>query len=321
MLDRAVGQERAVKIVQPDRVHDQTNFYGEPQILIQLRHEHIVAVHDAGRMTNGALYISMEYLPDGSVEDRYRGGVAPVAAALQVISEACRGLEFAHAQGFIHRDIKPANLLLGGGIARVSDFGLATRVDAQGVASPVGYVAHLASEVIASDETSVASDVYALGVTLYRLLNGDSFLQTSADLPNGLEAAILNGDYPDRTRFREYIHDPLRRVVRKALTVDPDRRTPSAAALRHDLERVWPRVSWFELASTSLRRWHGESSRHTFLAEAVKVGAAYTFTIKRRPLAGSAWRRLTGDHASVGSERDVLRHAAAVLQRLATHGA
>lgn len=158
----------------------------------------------------------MEFVPEGSVEDQFQGAVVPVVTALQVVAEACRGIEFAHSRGYIHRDVKPANLLRAAdGRTKVSDFGLATRTAGVGVTSPYGYVIHCAPEVIDPGETTAETDVYALGMTLYRLLNGDSFLPDVAELGVPLDEAVVAGDFPDRTRFRDHIPKAVVRLARE----------------------------------------------------------------------------------------------------------
>ena len=318
MIDQALGAERAVKLVRPDRIHDPSNFYAEPQALVALQHPHVVQVHDAGRLPDGRVYIAMEYLPDGSVEDHYRGAVVPVAEALRIVGDACRGIEYAHSQNYIHRDVKPANLLLRGGVTKVSDFGLATRTTGVGVASPYGYVSHCAPEVIEPGLTTVKTGVYALGMTLYRLLNGDALLPDPAALGMALDEAIVAGRFPDRSAFRDHVPEPVRRAVRAAIAHDPDRRTPSAADLRHALERVSPAVSFVEVPALTVRSWQGESPTHVWEAAIDKSGSEYVFQIRKGPKGGRL-RRVSADEGSFPTSAAARRHARGVLHRLGRH--
>ena len=82
VVDRALGAERAVELVRPERLHDPTDFYAEPHALVALKHGHIVEVHDAGTLQDGRIYIAMEYVPEGSLEDQFQGSVVPVETAL-----------------------------------------------------------------------------------------------------------------------------------------------------------------------------------------------------------------------------------------------
>jgi serine/threonine-protein kinase len=315
VVDRALGRELAVKLVRPDRLHDPTNFYAEPQTLVALRHEHVVEVQDAGTLGDGRIYIAMEYVPAGSVEDRFGGAVVPVSEALTIVSDACRGVEYAHSQGYIHRDIKPANLLIAEGRTKVSDFGLATRTTGGGVGSPYGYVSHCAPEVLDPGETTVKTDVYALGMTLYRLLNGDSFLPDPAELGVPLDDAIVAGSFPNRTKFRDHVPERVRRAARKAIAHDPARRTPTAAALRHDIERVLPAVSFVEVPGREVAEWRGQSATHEWEASISKRRGYLEFELRRRPIGGQA-RRIAAECGSFETEPAARRHARQVLDDL-----
>lgn len=245
-----MGVERAVKYVQPIRVSNPSNFYNEPQVLRTLEHKNIVRVEDAGRLPDGQLYIAMEYLKRGSLHDVAKGAIFPLRNALQIIRDVCRGVEYAHGKGFIHRDIKPANILIGDdGSGKLSDFGLATKLSKTGIASPYGYFLHLAPEVLLSDETSVRSDIYALGVTLYRLVNGDAALpQVKDDLD--LERKIVKGEYPDRQKYRPFIPDKLRKIINRAMDPDPNKRYETAQMLRRSLEQTPISCDWsFQITS------------------------------------------------------------------------
>ena len=77
VYDRALAVKRAVKYIPKSRVQDPTNFYKEPQTLMALRHENIVRIEDAGKTSDGTLYVAMEYLPRGSLEDVFKGRPSP----------------------------------------------------------------------------------------------------------------------------------------------------------------------------------------------------------------------------------------------------
>lgn len=171
--DEGLGRRCAVKYLKPGRLPPGPVF-AEAQAMVDAEHDNVVRLYSAD--IEGAVpVIRMEYLPNGSVADRFGGSPAPVADALHVLEEACRGVEALHARGVLHRDLKPANLLIGhDGRIKVSDFGLACHLANVGGAPPWGYTEHLPPEAFAADGAieTVAGDIYALGVTLYRVLNG-----------------------------------------------------------------------------------------------------------------------------------------------------
>ena len=242
--DRALAVQRAVKYIPKSRISDPTDFYKEPQTLMDLQHDNIVGVQDAGKTPDGTLYVAMEYLPRGSVEDIFKGSPVPLSVAVKVLQDICWAIEYAHQRGYIHRDIKPANILMTKeGTAKLSDFGLATRVPRGGTASPYGYLTHLAPEVLRTGKTSKASDVYALGVTAYRLINGDGFLPDPSDASD-IQDMILVGQYPDREHYRPYIPRQIQRIVNKCMAPRISERFQCAAEFRKALERVQIHCDW-----------------------------------------------------------------------------
>lgn len=242
--DHALGVNRAVKFVLPSRIQNPTEFYQEPQTLMRLRHENIVRVEDAGKKADGTLYIAMEYLPSGSVKDKFRGRPIPIQKARKILCDVCWGLEYAHQNGYIHRDIKPGNILLGGdGKAKLSDFGLATRIPRGRAASPHGYITHLAPEVFDQGFTSKLTDIFALGITSYRVLCGDAFLPR-IDSEEYIFDLIRIGKYPDRRFYRPCIPSSIRRIVNKSIHIDPSQRYQSASSFRKALEAVSLHCSW-----------------------------------------------------------------------------
>lgn len=319
--DRASGREVAIKFVAPDRIHDVSNFYHEPHALVTLRHRNIVEVLDAGTMPDGRLYVVMEHLPKGSVEDAFQGGVVPVARAMHLMIDACYGIEHAHSLGYVHRDIKPANLLLDAkGRVKVSDFGLATKTDQRGFASPVGYIAHLAPEVIEGADSSPLADVYALGVTAYRLINGDAYLPDPVQLNTPIEEAIISGKYPNRSRHRIYVPQSVRRVLSRAMAVDPATRFKSAAELRHALERTMPAVSWTEAPTHAEAAWEGTSPTHEWAASIQQQPSSFSFVITRKPVGRAKSRRIPADCGSFVKRTQAMSHAGKVLQRICADG-
>ncbi|MBN8662490.1 MAG: serine/threonine protein kinase [Candidatus Obscuribacter phosphatis] len=160
-------------MIQKHRIADPNDFHKEAQTLQSLRHDNIVSVYDAG-ITDDYVYLAMEYIPDGSVKSIYNAQPLPVSKAVAVTRDISYDLEHAHNNGFVHRDIKPGNILLGASrSAKLSDFGLASKLSNAGIASASSYPAHGAPEMISGNVSTTQSDIYGLGVTLYRLMNGD----------------------------------------------------------------------------------------------------------------------------------------------------
>lgn len=292
VFDRALAVNRAVKYVTPSRIKDPTNFYNEPHTLMALQHDYIVRVEDAGKTPEGTLYIAMEYLPRGSVEDVYKGAPVPITIAFKILMDICWALEYAHQEDYIHRDIKPANILLTKeGTAKLSDFGLATKVPRGVTASAYGYLTHVAPEVLRTAKTSKASDVYALGVTAYRLINGDGYLPEVSDLGE-IQDMILDEKYPDRTHYRPYIPQKIKNIVNKCRSIDSSDRFQSASDFRKALEGVTIHCDWL------LRR---KGRVINYLA---KIGTA-SLKVTIKPLKNDRFDIRTTKRIGGGNERNI----------------
>ena len=294
VYDKALDVQRAVKFVEPSRVHNPTDYYHEPKALMELRHDNVVRVEDAGTLENGILYISMEYLRRGSVEAQSSGRPIALSKAVKWLTDICWALEYAHNREYVHRDIKPANILIGSkGEAKLSDFGLAVRVPRGQTASPYGYLTHVAPETLSDGITSKYTDIYALGVTAYRLINGDGFLQQYADLGE-LQDDILTGDYPDRKHYRPYVPLKLQRLVNKAMAVDPDQRHKNASYFRRELEKIDYKCDW---------KWRQKKKKITYTA----VIGSCKMTVELHELANRKFSITTSKQVNKGVMRKVTK--------------
>jgi len=168
----------------------------------------------------------MEYHPKGSIANiKFVSRRQLVDIAIHVL----RALEHAHGKGFIHRDIKPYNILLNKyQKAILTDFGLSAKINDLANAPQYQYRYHIAPEVVTSKEKeNFKTDLYALGVTMHRLINGDpGWLETIE--PDRLFEKIIKGKYPARTNYRPDIPLSLMKIVNRALNINPLKRYQSA---------------------------------------------------------------------------------------------
>jgi serine/threonine protein kinase len=322
--DNALDRLCAAKYISRADHFSDLDVFSEAQAMVLAEHQHVVKIYSAD-IADDIPVIRMEYLPNGSVYDKYGDSATSVAVALSIIEDTCRGLEFLHSRQWLHRDIKPANLMLSAvNRVKISDFGLSCSKD-QTAKAPVGYIAHLPPESIGTSGyiESVAGDIYATGVTLYRLLNGSSVLgELTSDTSQDITSLIERGKFPPRDKFLPHIHDQLRRVVRKALHQDPDRRYRSASDLRHALERSRPQVSWQWREEADKECWEGESYDGSTIWRAQITSSQlghYLFRLERRKPDG-AFRSRTADSGKFSLRSEVLRHATLTLGRIAAEG-
>ena len=260
-VDNGLGCDIALKCIPPDKIINSANLHQEAQALKASEHTNIVRVNETGTLSDGRVYVSMEYLPRGSVEDEASGGLLGLPRAKQLMVDVLRGLAHAHRQGIVHRDIKPANIMIGNaGEGKLSDFGLAVPDIASVDASQFKqyqYRLHLAPEVRKMTDYTMVSDIYACGVTLYRLVNGDTYLP-SIDLAEVTRRA-RRGEFPPRDHYRYFIPTCLRRFINRALNVDPEERYQYADEMRHVLEQQSLLVAWNEKSIPDGTLWEGLS--------------------------------------------------------------
>jgi eukaryotic-like serine/threonine-protein kinase len=152
----------------------------EAQAAAALSHPHITSVYDYGEsVTDDDIcvpYVVMELLHGTSLSQRLRAGALPWRSAVRIGAEVAAALAAAHSRGLVHRDVKPANVMLTASGAKVVDFGIAAVVgdaaDAQPDAVVLGTPAYLAPERLDGAPAQPATDVYALGLLLYRMITG-----------------------------------------------------------------------------------------------------------------------------------------------------
>lgn len=234
--DQRFGRLVAVKVLDPALALDPNfleSFDREARAVAALDHPHILTVHDYGTH-QGTAFLVMPFVDGGSLHERIArtGPLTPTEAATY-LRQAAAALDYAHACGLIHRDIKPHNLLLRGiGDQRLllTDFGIAAAretADATGASRAIGTVAYMAPERF-DGKANVASDVYALGCTLWELLTGlPPYTGTTQEV---LRSQIL-APIPNLAERRPGLPSAIQTVLNRALAKNPTERFPTTGAL------------------------------------------------------------------------------------------
>ena len=217
-----------------------------------LAHPHIARLYDAGVDQRGRPYLALEYIEGQALDVWCSSRALPLRERLRLFLQVVRAVAYAHGRLVVHRDLKPSNVLVSAdGQAHLLDFGIAkmlTDADAaeagltqqQGQALTPHYAA---PEQLRGEAITVASDIYSLGVLLYRLLTDQQPHEPRRSSLAALEEAILEGaPAPASSRVTDKalakaLRGDLDAILAKALRQDPNQRYATADALADDLER------------------------------------------------------------------------------------
>jgi len=176
-FDPVLKRYAAIKVIAQQYMLDQTaqlRFIREAQSAAALTHPNIVTVYDVGE-DGGCFYYSMEFVDGEDLSAILeRTGPLTVEAALQMLTPLASALDAAHGIGLVHRDIKPSNILVGNGVAKIADFGIAFLPGSTltGTGNWIGTVPYMAPELWQGKRADRASDLYAFAVMACQMVGG-----------------------------------------------------------------------------------------------------------------------------------------------------
>jgi predicted Ser/Thr protein kinase len=217
---------------------DRRRFRSEAQAVARLHHPNIVQIYEVGE-ANGSPYFSLEFCAGGNLEERLDGTPWEAPPAAQLMEVLARAMDAAHVAGIIHRDLKPANVLLSqDGVPKITDFGLAKRLDASRntrSGAVMGTPSYMAPEQAGGWKVGPAADVYSLGALLYELLTGRPPFKAATTMET--LRLVLSEEPVAVRRLQPKVPRDLETVCHKCLEKESRKRYPSALALADDLKR------------------------------------------------------------------------------------
>lgn len=268
--DEKLNRNVAIKFIQPRHARNENltqRFLQEAEITGRLDHPGVVPVYAIGQTDAGQPFYSMRFIRGESLDSqikRYHESKSELGSSEQrlrirkmlgnVVS-VCRTIAYAHTRGIVHRDIKPQNIMLGKyGETLVVDWGLALpigrdsrfRVTDETTLRPVleselqpdmgeGTPVYMSPEQATGQNTiSPASDIYSLGVTLYKVLTGE--LAFDGANPMEVRSKIIAGDFEPPGTHDPSLSRPLESICMKAMALAPNKRYETASELADDLE-------------------------------------------------------------------------------------
>jgi tRNA A-37 threonylcarbamoyl transferase component Bud32 len=242
------GRDVAIKVFMFDRDaephHERMKhkaFVAEASLAGKLNHPHIVEIYDAVVEPDHS-YLVMEYVPGTTLEAHASvSNLLPLHKVVEIIFKSIRALEYAFQHGIIHRDIKPGNILHSAkGETKVSDFGASfqhrpghTTTQIAGIGSP----SYMSPEQVRMEPLNQQTDIYSLGVTMYRLLTGR--LPYYATSQAALAYAILSKAPAAPATLRPGLPPVLDRIVLKAIAKDPTERYASWLEFGQELSQAF----------------------------------------------------------------------------------
>jgi serine/threonine-protein kinase len=242
-----LGQMVALKFMRDDVCTPEykSRFLREARNTVRLKSKHVSRVLDVGALDGGAPYMVMEYLEGTDLSDLlHKGGPVPVHEACEYVLQACEAIAEAHGHGIVHRDLKPANLFLTRGqsgepVVKVLDFGVSKVLDlgmdedtnpggrprgrpdsvVTKVSDLLGSPSYMAPEqVVSARDADARSDVWSLGVILFRLISGKAPFQGTS--LGELIQAIMHGPIPSLRDAKPDVPHGLEHVVARCLERD-----------------------------------------------------------------------------------------------------
>jgi eukaryotic-like serine/threonine-protein kinase len=324
--DRRLGREVAVKIIHPhlrDSKEVVSRFNTEARAVAKLRHPNIVEVFDVSEPDDLDQYLVVELLRGTTLRKLLQThGRMPPEIAAAVALELLGGLAHANAMGVVHRDIKPENVLIehrpppsaavssgqstpapsgDRAIVKLTDFGIAKLLDAQGVTSTgqvLGSPAHMAPEQIEGGDVDARADVFGLGVLLYECMVGH--LPFEGNNPAQVLRRVLDGIYPEAQAERPVVGSRWSALLDRALAHAPADRFADAGAIQAAIVEELDRLG-FAQPRRELEAW---------LDDPEGYAAAHAGRMIDKLCALGAAERKRGDSlAAAGDYNRALAHA------------
>lgn len=245
--DTMLGRDVALKMLHGTLVSQPQffeRFKKEARVLAQLLHPNIAVIYNFIGQENNHFMV-MEYVEGSNLDALLRKHrIFPFHVVVGIFLQVLEGLQHAHRKGIFHRDIKPANLIMTpDGIVKLMDFGIAKIAGEQRLTQVnrvVGTIEYMAPELIEGKDPSVASDIYATGVTMYELLTGKLPFEGNTDFT--LMQDILKKRPVSIDKLNSSVPPALSAIVMKTLEKKPENRYADARSFQQALVKAFPNI-------------------------------------------------------------------------------
>ena len=238
------GEVVALKVMRFELISDPVfgrRFEQEARAASEVNEPHLVPVLEAGE-ADGRRYLASKYIPGKTLEDLLDDGQLALADTARWAQHVGAGLQALHDVGIVHRDLKPGNIIIDPeGTAMLTDFGLAKGRAYTVLTKPgqvMGTLDYLAPELIKGSPATPATDIYALGCTIYECVAGQAPFRDKEGIQVGI--AHVTEPPPDLANFRDDLPPDFAAAVLSALAKDPEQRPPTAVEYGRRLAETAP---------------------------------------------------------------------------------
>jgi len=241
-------------------------YFSESRLLYKSVHPNVVPILYACEDTN-SIYLAMPYYQRGSLHKAMTSSFLTAREVIRYTVHFLSGLHNVHSKGLVHLDVKPDNILLtDSNEALLSDFGLAKKTNYSGFAEQDRmYLKILPPEYFQTGALDVRSDVYQVGLTLYRMVNGDHAFYQQFDQygdRNNFDRAqfkfdLVNERFPNRNYYLEHVPQRFRKIIAECLKSDPLERYKGVTEIVSALADISdPELDWrYHIESSGARVW------------------------------------------------------------------
>lgn len=275
--DKQLDANLVVKKIPKSDFKHVNDYFSEAQMLYATTHPNIMAVKYASQ-DKDSVYIAMDYYKNGSLNTILNKRFLSVREIIKYSLEFLTGLHFMHAKGLVHFDIKPTNILINdAGKATLTDFGLSKYINEQGFSHPDKfYTFHVPPETFEFNKSSMFSDIYQAGMTIYRMCNGNEalrnqFQQLNIKTKTDLVDAIKKNKFPKKDAFLPHIPIKLQQVIKKAIAIDPKNRYESVLEMINDISLIDENLDWIYNEDTNGHSvWANNTGDFTYRINLIK---------------------------------------------------
>jgi len=266
--DKSIDRNVAVKVLDASMTSI-VDRLKEAQIGNQLEHPNLVKVLYADVVTHNGekiVVIVMDYFENGSIIQKFnKKDFIPIPDAINYLIDVLRGLEYLHEKNFLHGDIKPKNILIGSkGEGILTDYGISCSApDLIPVTSKNAYTLHIAPETLLQRQICVQTDIYQMGMTAFRLLNGNASInQIFEDVgEDKYFELVLSGNLIKQENYLPFIPRNLKAIINKAIHPNPSKRYQSALEMRRAFEHLKCQGYW---TCDSIGNFEGRTGKYIY---------------------------------------------------------